>query len=258
MTGIDAIPPLLYLVIIVAILSLVIELGFQLGKKLADERGLSKHPLEASVTTAILSLLAFMLGFSFATSASRYTKRRDLMLKDANVASTLHLRADFLPPEQVGPARELIREYLEIRRKPQEKITGGKLQEVLERSSEIQNELWKLAVEVRQNSTNTSLNLFILTLNDLIGTDAERRSAGLHYRLPPTLWLTLAFLGILSTTMLGVSSGLHGRRSRLATTALIIAFSTVFVLIIDIDRPVHALFKQGDEAREHALEAMQP
>ena len=121
--------------------------------------------------------------------------------------------------------------------------TSKKLAPTLKRSSEIQQELWQIAVQARAASTSVAVNLFITTINDLIDVDAERRTVALVNRFPKALWNTLGFLGALATTMLGFSSGLHGRRSRIATTALIVAFSVVVVLIIDLDRPFRSLFK---------------
>ena len=55
---IDSIPLWLLGLLTVVGLSIVIEIGYQFGKRIAAERGLSKHPVEASVAAAILSLMA--------------------------------------------------------------------------------------------------------------------------------------------------------------------------------------------------------
>jgi len=180
------------------------------------------------------------------------------MLEDANTAGTLYLRADFLPPEKIEPARALIREYVRIRavaihENKMETLTAG-----AKRSQKIQKDLWYLAVEARHESKNVSLNLFIGTLNDLIDTDAKRQTAAILKRFPRTFWFTLIFLGCMSTIMLGFISGLHGRRSRLATTSLIVAFSVVIILIVDLDRPIRSLFQQQDIPGERVLQNMHP
>lgn len=255
---IDSIPSPFVGLIIIALLSIIIEAGYRVGKLIGGEPGLSRHPVEASVTTAILGLMAFMLGFAFASAANRYGKRNELSLKDANTAGTLYLRADFLPAEHIEPARALIREYVETRLEVGKSREFSRLPAVIARSAEIQNELWAIAVDARQKSNNVSLNLFITVLNDLIDLDTERQTVAFINRFPPALWATLAFLCILATTMLGLSSGLHGRRSRLASTALIVSFSVVIVLIVDLDRPVRSLFHKSPAVMEKTLKAMQP
>lgn len=258
MSFIDSIPLWLLGLIIIGGLSIVIEMGYRFGKRIAAERGLGKHPVETSVAAAILSLMAFMLGFSFANATSRFTARQNLMLEDANTAGTLYLRADFLPPEKIDPARDLIREYVQMRTDALHSHDMTGLDAAAKRSTEIQHELWDLSVEARRKSKNISLNLFIVTLNDLIDTDAKRQTAATLRRFPPSLWLTLAFLGAMSTFTLGFNSGLHGRRSRLATTSLTFAFSVVIMLIVDLDRPLSSLFNQQDVPGERALKNMQP
>ncbi|MGI9243046.1 MAG: hypothetical protein ACR2RV_19770 [Verrucomicrobiales bacterium] len=258
MQSLDAVPLPLLLLGIIALLSVIIEIGYQLGKRIGGEQGLSKHPVEASVTTAVLSLMAFMLGFSFATAASRYSSRRALILEEANATGTAYLRADLLPATQMEAARTLIRDYVQLRSDATSKRNLEELAPALQKSTELQNQLWLVAIKSREESASASVNLFITAINDLIDIDAKRRMVGLVNRFPQALWLTLGFLGVLATTMLGISSGLHGRRSRLATSALIVAFSVVFVQIVDIDRPFRALFKADGSALSETLRSMEP
>lgn len=242
----DFIPSPLFGLLLVAALSLVIELGYRFGLWLsgkAGERGLSKHPMEASVTTALIGLMAFILGFTFSMATKRYSDLRGLALTDANHASTLMLRTDLLPDGEAGKARELIREYVGIRAGAAGEKDPQKIGAVLKRSTEIQNALWKPAVRLRKESGDASLNLYLTTLNQLIDNDAARRAKAFSNRFPGVLWFTLFFLVTLVTAMIGVNSGLHGRRSRLASTALIVAFSLVIVLIVDLDRPNRSLVR---------------
>ena len=258
MSYIDSIPILFFGLLIILVLSFLIEIGYRIGKLTSNEQGLSKHPIEASVSSAILSLMAFMLGFSFANAVSRYTNRQNLMLEDANTASTLYLRADFLPPEKVTPARNLIREYVTLRTEAISSAGEKGFKPAIHESAIIQNKLWEMAVDARRESNSISFNLYISALNDLIDTDSKRQTAGFIKRFPPPFWWSMVFLGGMSTGMMGYISGLHGRRSPVATTSLIIAFSVVIMLIIDLDRPVHSLFKQQDIPGENILKNMTP
>lgn len=243
----DSIPVIWFGVILVTLLSAIIEIGFRAGRWLsgrAGEKGLSKHPMEASVTTALLGLMAFMLGFSFSMAAKRYSERRALILEEYNHAGTLMLRADLLPGEERGVAKSLIQEYVQMRQEMVERRELKGVDEVMRRSEAIQQELWDQAVTLRRDSGNTALNLYLTTLNQLIDTDANRRARAFSNRFPDALWATLIFLVGLAAVMIGINSGLHGRRSRLASSALIVAFSVVIVLIVDLDRPVSKMVQR--------------
>ena len=146
MSSLDSIPLFLIGFGIIFALSLIIELGYRIGRLLGSETGLSKHPVEASVTTAILSLMAFMLGFTFATAASRAAKRASIILADNNTAGTLYLRADLLPPEMGKAARDLIRQYVEIRSNFVKERSVERIVPTIEQSARIQTELWELTM----------------------------------------------------------------------------------------------------------------
>jgi hypothetical protein len=68
-------------------------------------------------------------------------------------------------------------------------------------------------------------------------------AAGLVHRIPEVIWITLFFIGILGTTVIGYRAGLSGTRGLPATLALILAFSAVMILIMDLDRPGQSLFQ---------------
>ena len=54
------------------------------------------------VQTAILTLLALIIGFSFSMAVSRYDVRKTYWEAEANAIGTEYLRADLLPVESVA------------------------------------------------------------------------------------------------------------------------------------------------------------
>ena len=237
---------------LIAVLSVAIEMGYQLGTRLASEKGLSKHPVEAAVSTALLGLMTFMTAFTFNAAVSRFVNVRSLGIIDANLAQTLFLQADFLHEEDISNAKSLIREYLEVRVRAINKQDSQQLESAIARSRTIQEELWQIGAKER----NTPARLYIASLTELIENDATRQATALSNRLPATIWFSLGSLAALSMALLGLSSGLHGRRSRLVASVFITAYAVVFVLIVDLDRPFRSLFKLGDPAAERALQRM--
>ena len=63
------------------------------------------------VQTAILTLLALIIGFSFSMAVSRYDLRKTYEEAEANAIGTEYLRADLLPAEAVTAVRDLIRKW---------------------------------------------------------------------------------------------------------------------------------------------------
>jgi hypothetical protein len=55
--------------------------------------------------------------------------------------------------------------------------------------------------------------------------------------------MTLYLMAILAMIIMGYQAGLTDRRSPVATITLAIAFSSVIILITDLDRPVMSFFE---------------
>ena len=256
MAQFDSIPLWVIVLGLVVGLSVVSERGDHLGKRVAKERGLSKHPGEPAVCGALLGLMAFMMAFTFGAAVTRYAKTRALAIADANVAGSLSLVADTLPETHGPSVRKLVREYVEIRAAAVRDQDLEKSKVALARSTEIQRELWQIGNEVRGISEGVSPRLYTNAVLKLIENDTARQTTALYSRLPGIVWIMLGFLAVLANGVLGLSAGLHGRRSRLVATVFIVAYAFVFVLIVDLDRPIRSLFRQGDPAAAHILERM--
>jgi hypothetical protein len=76
----------------IAVILAVSELGWQLGTR-SNGRGSSNA---GTLESAILGLLALVIGFSFAIALSRFEARRDAVLNEANAIGTTALRASLL------------------------------------------------------------------------------------------------------------------------------------------------------------------
>src|SRR5579872_6857448 len=69
----------------------------------------------STVQTAILTLLALIVGFSFSMAVTRYDLRKNYEEAEANAIGTEYLRADLLPAESATNVRALLRRYLDQR-----------------------------------------------------------------------------------------------------------------------------------------------
>ena len=71
----------------------VSELGWHLGMRNEGRGGSNISTLES----AMLGLLALIIGFTFAMALSRFEARREAVLNEANAIGTTALRARLLP-----------------------------------------------------------------------------------------------------------------------------------------------------------------
>lgn len=187
-----------------------------------------------SLVGAVLGLLAFFLAFTFGMTASRFDARRQLVLDEANVIGTTYLRAGLLPQERGLGIRRLLREYAELRLA----LTIENHPENLKRAEAIHGELWsQTELLVAADMDSEIRSLFIASLNQLIDLHQSRKTVGLQYRIPGTVWLVVYLLSALSMLAVGYQVGMSGMRRLRGTPVLAASFSLVILIIADIDRP---------------------
>lgn len=236
------------------IVLLSIEVGWQLGNYRRQHiDGDKKVPISAAVG-ATLGLLAFLLAFTFGMAATRYDTRKQIVLKEANAIGTTYLRTDFLSAQSQVVARSLLREYAGMRSGGMASIMSS---EGMQKSADTHDQLWSIAIsEVNQNDS-ISTGLFIESLNEMIDLD-EVRVTALRNRIPDSIWLMLYLVAIFSMIVLGYEFGLTGVRNWAVTILMVIAFTTVIILISDLDRSQSGLLQVSQQPLHDLLSRIGP
>jgi len=193
---------------------------------------------------AVLGLLAFILAFTFGMTASRFDARRQLVLQESNAIGTTYLRAGLMPQTQGLEIRRLLREYADVR----VNVAAENVQEAMNKSEDIHGRLWAQAKSLVQTDMDSVLrSLFITSLNELIDLHQSRKTVGLQYRIPGSVWLAVYLLSILSMLAVGYQVGMSGTRRLRGTPLLAAAFSLVILMIADIDRPGEGLLRVSQQ-----------
>jgi hypothetical protein len=240
----DRFPPWLLLPISVGIALLSAEVGYRLARYRRRVEGEKESPV-GSMLGATLGLLAFMLAFTFGLASSRYEARRQVLLSESNAIGTCYLRAGLLAEPMRTDARNLLREYVDVRL---EAVQPGKLQQGMRKSEEIHVRLWAVASAAADKEKNVITSLFIQSLNEVIDLHSTRVMTGIRSRVPGVIWLVLYLLAILAWVMLGYHTGLVKSTRTIAVVAMVISFSSVMYLIADLDRPGQGLMRTSQES----------
>lgn len=227
--------PLLAIFLIGVVLILAAsEIGRRIGMYASGVGGGDISTLES----AVLGLMALMIGFTFAMALSRFEARRDAVLSEANAIGTTALRARLLPQPERGEVLNLLREYvtvrLDITRRP---VSQAELTTAIDKSNTIQEALWQRvkAVAAKDNAM-VPTGLFIQTLNDMIDQQGKRLAA-LRNRVPNIVILALFGIAAVGAAFTGYGRGLEARRTRLPLYLMALLLSSVLLLILDLDRP---------------------
>ena len=242
----DALPlwALLVATLVVALLSF--EGGFWVGRRWSRRSEHEQEIVVRGLVGGMLGLEAFMLAFTFGAAAAHFDARRQAVLDEANTIRTAYLRADFLPEPHRAEIRNLLREYVDIRL---EGVRSGKIEQAIARSEELHDQLWLQATASREKTTSPAFAVqFIQSLNEIITLHTRRVTAGLEFRIPNIIWIVLFAITALAAASIGYHAGLTGRNRPLVALAIILAFSAVIYLIVDLDRPGQGFIQVSQRA----------
>jgi hypothetical protein len=245
-TLLDPIPIWAMYVLTFLVLLLAFELGYKYG--LFRQKKYQSEPdktLDAMVG-ATLGLLAFLMAFVMSMASDRYDNRRQLVVEEAQVIRSAYLQAGYLAEPYPQEIRSLLKEYVDIRIATPE--TQNEIGKVLLRSEEIHAKLWGLTeAVVAETPGRDEVSLFIASINETINLHS-RRIAALRARLPETIVLVLYLIAALGMAMVGFQNSYNGKRNYFSALSVILVFTVVMMLIIDLDRPQEGLLRVSQQA----------
>jgi len=226
------------LLLVFLVSSIVILAASEIGRRLGVRAGGRGGDNVATLESAILALLALMIGFTFAMALSRFEGRRDAVLNEANAIGTTALRARLLPAPHNTQALKLLREYVQVRLDVTQRVPSpAELNDAIARSNAIQEALWQQAqAAAAKDAGMVPTGLFIQTLNEMIDNQ-EKRITAARNRVPNIVLIALYGIATVASAFTGYASGLEARRLRLPVYLTGILVSTVILLIQDLDRP---------------------
>lgn len=236
----------------VAIALLAVEAGYRFAQSRRHGTLQEKESNLGGMVGGTLGLLAFMLAFTFGLASSRFEGRREIMLSEANAIGTTYLRGAMLPEPMSTDARNLLREYVDVRIQG---VQPDKVDEAIAKSEQLHERLWSTALAAVQKERSPTVNLFVTSLNEVIDLHATRLMR-LRSRVPAVIWIVLYMLLLLTMVMIGYQQGLSGSKRSLAVIALVLGFSTVLYLIADLDRPGQGMLQTSQQAMEDLRRSM--
>lgn len=229
-------------------LSAAIEGGFYLGTLRRTHRTTEKAAPVGAIVAATLGLVGFILAMTFSFAVSRFEGRQQAFLSEVNAIGTTYLRSDFLPELQRQQTKQALKDYIDVRMSA---VETGTISEGIALSEKLHSKLWKTLLALPPNERNAmSVNLYIESLNELIDLHDQRVMAGLHLRIPPTLWAALLAISILGMAEVGYQTALAGSARTPVSLGLILAFAILLSLVADLDRPYEGRLRVNQRSIE--------
>lgn len=184
--------------------------------------------------SAVLGLLALLLGFSFSMAMDRYDTRRQLVVQEANALGTTWLRIQLLDEPDRTVMSDLMRRYVDVRLS----WSNSAVENPPANSAVVlQQQLWAATgVALRSDSPPLLARGVMDSLNESIDL-ASTRTAARAAHIPDFVQGLLLVYAILSMAMLGTVLG-NSLKLHLPQTALLLVLLTLaHMMVLDLDRP---------------------
>ncbi len=219
--------------VIVVLIS--IEIGVLIGNITKKVKTKEDEGSVGTIVGATLGLLAFMLAFTFGITASRFETRKELLLEEVNTIETTYLRAGLLSEPHCTQIRGLIIKYIDNRAFKQ-LYSKKELIKKIKYADELNDQLWLHAQSIASKDLNSDIGaLFVESLNNMIDLNNSRITVG-SYRIPTIIWIVLIGVTVLSNLAVGYQFSRFGKASWILSAGLALVFSSVILLIADLDR----------------------
>ncbi len=115
--------------------------------------------------------------------------------------------------------------------------------EMKSRAAQYHEKIWTESTMITRADRTSPVSVFIQSLNETIDIYAKRVDVVLWKRILDMLFVVLSFLSMVVMVRYGYWMGWSERRHVFPTTLLVVAYATVFLLVVDLDRPSGGFFQ---------------
>jgi hypothetical protein len=206
---------------------------------------------EGYLLGGVLGLLGLLLAFSFGMVLDRYESRRELVVQEANAIGTAYLRVQLLDEPHRSRLSRLLVAYTENRIRL---ATAADRDPYLPTNDRLLTEIWAAVAAARESALSHGLTTALLiTFNEVIDLDTERKIAW-KLRVPSEiLLLLLSYLGVTATV---VGYSIDGPRGRRAALVLFLLIALSIGVIADINRPMSGYRRESQQAMVMLLQSL--
>ena len=201
--------------------------------------------------------MGILIGFTFYGAGSRFENRRQLAVREANAIGTTYLRLDLLPPEWRPALQEQFRTYLRARLDVERQIPNlAAVKAALDRSSDLQQKLWKDTVAAAKESGPAEKTLVLNALNETIDITTDRTVA-LVTHPPMAVFIMLGMSVITASALAGYTMSTSEGRDWMSIATLAVVLGMAIYVIVDYEFPRVGLLRiDVDQVLVETLEKM--
>lgn len=198
-----------------------------------------EHDEFRTVQGATLTLLALIVGFTFAMAVSRYDLRKNFEESEANAIGTEFLRAQVLPPASRAGLEKALRAYLDRRIAFYSSAEPVELAPMARDEAKLQSDIWAIVRDAAAVQPTPIVALAVAGANDVLNAQGYVAAAWAN-RIPVPAWQLMALIAAACSGLLGFGGQRFNAFLLLVVPATI---SVSFLLIAEIDSPRGGLIR---------------
>ncbi|MBP7701906.1 MAG: hypothetical protein KA098_04830 [Phenylobacterium sp.] len=208
---------------------------------------------EGYVVSAVLGLLALLLGFTFALAVDRFETRRALVLEEANAIGTAYLRTQLLPEPHRARISGLLVDYAENRVALGE-TSAAQNPQLLVKNDRLITDLWAATAAGFQSVKGLDFSsAYLESMNALIDLDTSRKAAR-SVHVPTEVFIVLMIYLVVTAGVLGYVFA--GPRGRAAAVFMLALLWMSMLLIVDIDSPTRGGVRESQAPMQWTLKTL--
>ena len=211
------------------------ELTFRIHQRCCKAKTSNKVDAVGHLLSAVLGLLALLLGFTFSMALERYDSRLVLVREESNAISTAYLQVQILDEPFRSQLNSLFKKYVNTRL---DYFTNEKLSAYKDTLA-VEDAMWPIvtkAVHVMENHDYTSV--VVSSMNSMFDMAASRRAA-IAAKIPKSVFEMIIWYAIISSITIAYTLSATNQRHILLSTIVLFLVAFVIALIVDLDRPLH-------------------
>ena len=188
-----------------------------------------------AIDAAVFGLLGLMIAFTFTSAATRFERRRELVLQETNAIGTAWMRLDLLAKDQrAQEIQDVFRHYVDARIAVYKQLHSEQaLNTALREVGVRQQRLWALALQACERDPRPQTGMLVLPcLNEMFDLATARVAAG-RTHVPAGIILMLWLLAVVSALVAG--NGQPIAQVRPWFQPLVFAFVTSLALYATLD-----------------------
>lgn len=191
---------------------------------------------EGLIVSAVMGLLALLVGFTFSLALDRFDNRRTGVLDEANAIGTTYLRTQMIDAPYRAQISQLLGDYTDNRLALAHEKAGGRADALMARNDRLVTQLWTVTRAAWPTMKGLDFSsAYLDSMNHMIDMDATRRAAR-RAHVPAEVFMLLFIYQFVAAGVLGYV--LVGTRGRQSGAFLFTLFGLSLLLVIDLDRPV--------------------